>query len=199
MPCRPAALVAPLLVALVATAACRETAAQVVADPLGPVACFELADARGAASSMAISLCAGATSSAPGHCFVAADAYPGLTTDQMIQLCRGATSNEPLACYQRVDEIGTLTTAQAVNYCTTRCPLGPAPPEVNYAPCLAAALEQGTLTEFQARQLCQRSQSVGPVQCLVAGNAATNLTTAQLIELCTQIPACQYINVPPPS
>lgn len=188
---------APWLAAL--GAACqRDARAQVPDDPLGPIGCFEAVDARGLASDTGLDLCTGATSVAPGQCFVATmDRRGDLTTQQMVQLCRGATSLEPLACFERLYAVGTLTANQVIEYCSTTCPLGPAPPQASDPACFGAALERTELATQTIGQLCQSARSAAPVDCFVVGQDVSELSDSQLVQLCAQVYSCQYINVPP--
>lgn len=171
--------------------------AQVLREPLGPLQCFEIADTEGLASTMAIELCAGAISAAPGQCLAIAEDQDVLSTLQIVDLCANATSIEPVACFGRLQADWDLTNEQMIEYCGTRCPLGPAPPEVTNASCLIAATENTNLTYTMAEQLCLRAQSTAPVECFVAGEDATELTYDQLVDLCAETRSCQYVNVPP--
>lgn len=184
--------------ALLAAGCQRDAGAQVPDDPLGPIRCFELVEARGLASTTALDLCTGATSSAPGQCFVAAtDRHGWLTTLQIVRLCRAATSIEPVQCFERLDAAGTLTSEQILGYCATSCPMGPAPPEASDAGCFAVALERANLSAQMAGELCRNSRSAGPATCFMRGEDETALTESQLVQLCTHMWSCQYINVLP--
>lgn len=186
-------------VSLSATACQRDAAAQVVADdPLGPMRCYQIVDAAGLNNNSALGLCSGATSAAPGECYAAADdRLPALTTQQIVRLCQNATSLAPLACYERLEAEGTLTNEQILDYCVTRCPVGPAPPQVSDPACAAAALEQTNLTQSSIGELCSFARSAGPVACYLVGNDTTALTETQLVDLCRQRFGCQYYNLYP--
>lgn len=183
-------------VAVLGVTSRREAEAQVVRDPLGPLACFEIAVAQGLANQTALELCAGAISSAPGQCFALANARQDLASQQIVELCRRATSTEPLACFEELEASGGLTNDQMVGYCATRCAVGPAPSEVNNAACFAGAVETMALADQQARELCLGSQSTAPVQCFAAGEDVTALTELQLIQLCGETRSCQYVTAP---
>jgi hypothetical protein len=186
--------------ALLGAACRREAVAQPPADPLGPIGCFELADAKGLASETALDLCGGATSVAPGECYVGAvDRVHVLTTQKIIQLCRRATSLEPLACFERLHATGTLTEDQVLDYCAMRCPLGPAPAEASNPECVAGALERTNLANQTIGELCTRSRSAGPVECFVRGEEVSQLAESQLVQLCAERPSCQYVTAAPPA
>jgi hypothetical protein len=182
------------LAAMFAGMFCMETArAQVVREPLGPLECFEIADAEGLADSSSLQLCAGAISAAPGQCYAIADNENDLSTPQILNLCTNATSTEPNACFEELQTNGTLTNEQMIDYCATRCPIGPAPAEVSNANCLAVALEVTTLTQQMAERLCVRSITTAPVECFTEGEDTAALTTEQLVDLCAEGRSCQYV------
>jgi hypothetical protein len=189
----------PIVLAVLGAACQRKAGAQVTDDPLGPIGCFEIVDARGLASTAALDLCTGATSVAPGQCYVTGiDRLADLTTLQLVQLCRGATSTAPLACYERLDVDGMLTNDQIIRYCATSCPLGPAPPQSSDPGCFAAALDRTDLSSQMASQLCLSSRSPGPVECFVTGQEVSGLADSSLVQLCAESPSCQYFNALPP-
>lgn len=195
-----AVLLSVMLAMMLSYTSCqRDSEAQVqviVAEPLGPVDCFRVADELGIASTSAVQLCAGATSVAPGQCLAAAVERGVLTTQQMIELCRGSTSMASFECFDELSTRGTLTNNQMIEYCGMRCPLGPPPPEAGNAQCLAAALDRADLTTQSGAELCLLATSAGPVDCFLAGEAATQLPDSQLIQLCAETTHCQYINAP---
>ena len=168
--------------------------AQVVREPLGPLECYEIADKEGLANTSSIQLCAGAISSAPGVCYAIEDNENDLSTTQILDLCTNATSTEPNACFEELQADGTLTNEQMIDYCATRCPIGPAPSEVNNASCLAVALEVTSLSDQMATELCMRSVTTAPVECYIQGEDTAALTTEQLVDLCAEGRSCQYVN-----
>lgn len=184
---------------LAAGAACqREAAAQVVDDPLAPIACFEIIDARNIASETALDVCAAATSSAAGQCFAGAlDRHHELSSQKIVQLCQRATSLEPLTCYERLAAEQTLTEDQILAYCTTSCPAGPAPAQSSDPACFALALERTTLSDQTIGELCLFSRSPGPAECFLQGQAVTELSDQQLVRLCAQRASCQYVITAP--
>jgi len=190
-------LLGVMLAMILSYASCqRDSEAQVVADSLGPIDCFLIADEVGIASTSSVELCAGATSAAPGQCLAAAVDRGVLTTQQIVELCRASTSLEPFTCFEELNAIGTLTNNQMIEYCGMRCPLGPPPPEAGNAQCLATALDRADLTTQSGAELCLLATSAGPVDCFVAGKNATQLPDSQLIRLCAETTHCQYINAP---
>jgi hypothetical protein len=187
----------PLALLLVATACHRDASAQVARDPLGPIRCFEIVDARQVAMSNAIQLCAGALSDAPGRCYSeAGDRFHELSSAQVQQLCTGATSTEPVRCYAELRARGTYTEDQMITYCATRCALAPPPPQVSDPACLNQALARTNLTLQAAGQLCLGASSTGPVECFVAGQRIHKLSDSALIFMCAEATGCQYYNAP---
>jgi len=186
-------LLAPL------AAGCQRVAGAQNADPaLGPIECFELVKDI-LPSTTGMTLCTGATSSAPGHCFVEATKRVGnLTTSQLVTLCQGATTLESLVCYEHLDAEGSLTDDQILDYCALKCPLGPAPPQSANAACVAQGLDRTDLAAKMVGELCLNSQSATPVACYLRGKQTTQLTTSSLVSLCAQRFSCQYVNSPPP-
>jgi hypothetical protein len=184
-----------ILLSLVA-AGCQGSAhAQTYDDPLGPIRCFNLADAAELASQSAIELCSGALSDAPGRCYVQADdTLQELSSQKVLQLCGRATSLDPLACYERLDATGTLTEDQILAYCTTSCAVGPPPAQVSDPACMEVALDRADLALESAGELCAFSRSDGPAQCFIAGQD-TELADSSLIQLCAESTRCQYYNV----
>jgi hypothetical protein len=179
---------------LVGAVACkREASAQVYAqNPLAPVECFRIVDARQLSSDSAIQLCSSALSDAPGQCYVQSlDEFHELTTDQILQLCGGATTTQPVACYARLSASGVLTENQMIDYCRTTCALGPPPPEASNPACLDAALTDTDLSLQLAGELCNRSSSAGPVACFVAGQDLHKIADSKLITLCAEYRNCQ--------
>lgn len=190
-------LLSAMLAAMLSYASCqRDSEAQVVADSLGPIDCFQVADEIGIASTSAVELCAGATSVAPGQCLAAAVDRGVLTIQQIVELCQGSTSLESFSCFDELAAMGTLTNQQMIEYCGMRCPLGPPPPEAGNPQCLAAALDNADLTAQSGAELCLLATSASPVDCFVAGEAGTRLPDSQLIQLCAERTHCQYINAP---
>jgi hypothetical protein len=187
-------------IALLLATACRRNAVAQTADTaaLGPIACFEVVDALGIASSTGLQLCTRATSSAPGDCFAAASArLPGLATSDLVNLCHGATTLETVECYESLYAQGGLTEQQVIGYCAMTCPLGPAPPQSSSAACVREGLDRTQLADQMIGELCSRSRSAMPVSCYLQGEASTQLSDSQLVELCTQNFSCQYVNTPP--
>jgi hypothetical protein len=186
---------------LLVLAACKhDAAAQATRDPLAPVRCFQLADAKNLASDTAIQLCAGTATEAPGHCYVTGvNLLQALSTQQIVQLCTFATSLAPIECYRRLNDDGELTDEQIIPYCATTCPLGPPPPQASHPACLQGASRQTDLSNDSATQLCGGASSAGPVQCFVEGERTTQLAESQLVQLCAEALRCQYYNVIPPS
>ena len=181
---------------LVAGAACkRQAVAQVMRDPLGPVQCFEIVDAKQLSEQSGIELCTAALSDAPGRCYAqAVDEFHELSTQKILQLCSRATSTEPVACYARLAATGVLTEDQMIAYCTTTCALGPPPPEASNAACLSEAMSRTNLSLQLAGELCDRAASAGPVQCLLAGQDLHKIADSSLITLCAESRRCQYYN-----
>jgi hypothetical protein len=181
-------------------AACQGGAlAQTTSDPLGPVRCYEIADAAQLAGDSAIQLCAGALSDAPGRCYAGAiDRFHGLSTQEVLQLCHGATSLEPLSCFAHLDATHELTEDQMIEYCTTACPLGPPPSEVASPACLEVAMHRTGLALQSAGELCAASRSAGPAFCYVDGQKLHGVAESKLVALCTEANRCQYYNAAPP-
>ncbi len=186
-----------LLGAVLGGACQREAIAQPVDDPLAPIGCFEIVDARNIASDSVIDLCTAATSLAPAQCFVnALDRHHELSTSQIIQLCRRATTLEPLGCYERLDREGKLTEDQLIGYCAMYCPVGPPAAQSASPACFAAALARTSLAEQTIGQLCFNSRSAGPVDCYLRG-LDSNLSDTKLVQLCAQTASCQYVTAVP--
>jgi hypothetical protein len=184
-----------LCLLLLALGSCQRDALAQNADPaLGPIACFEQVNGD-VASQTGIELCRAATSAAPGQCFVEASSRAsGLTTNEMVVLCAGATSLDPLDCYQRLVARGNLTENQAIGYCAPQCPLGPAPAESSSPQCVGDGLDRTQLAEQSVGELCRASRSATPVECFLRGEASTQLSDSQLVDLCQQQFSCQYVN-----
>ncbi len=178
---------------LLSTACGRNASAQNELDPLSPVQCFQIVDAKNLSNQSALELCAGAISDAPGRCYAEAiDQLHSLSSQQIMQLCQSATSMDPIACYARLDAIGTLTGDQMIGYCTTACPVGPPPPESSSPACLGTAVERTQLALQTAGELCLGSRSAGPVDCYLAGRELQTLADSQLVQLCAETTRCQY-------
>ncbi len=187
-----------LLWVLMAAACQRAADAQVVRDPLGPIRCFMMMDARQIASDTAIQLCAGAISDAPAQCFgIADDRVQSLASSKAVTLCEQATSTEPIECFMDLDAQGVFTEDQMIAYCRTTCAVGPPPPEVSSSACLSAASEQTDLSLQLAGELCLRASSPGPVQCFLAGQDLHTISDSKLITLCRETIECQYYNASP--
>ena len=184
---------------LFALVACRQEAtAQVARDPLGPVRCFQIAQAEQIAEDSAIDLCAGALSDAPGRCLARTlELYPQLASSKVVDLCRAATSLAPLQCFARLDAEEQLTEDQMIAYCGTFCPLGPPPPQTSNPACLTEALDQTNLALQTAGELCIGASSAGPARCFVAGDDLQTLSELKLVRLCRERVQCQYYNVTP--
>jgi hypothetical protein len=185
-----------LAVLLSAAASCKQEAqaqAQVAYDPLGPIYCYQIADAAQLDIDHAVQLCSAALSDAPGRCYaVSLDRFHELSSQKILQLCRAATSLAPVGCYARLDTLGTLTEDQMVAYCTTACSLGPPPAQVASPACLDAAVRYTNLSLQSAGELCQASRSAGPVQCFMAGLQLQEVAESKLIQLCAEARRCQY-------
>jgi len=178
---------------------CRASAlAQSGDDPLAPVRCYMLADAKNLASESAIQLCSAALSEAPGRCYVeAVDRLHQLSEQKVLTLCAHATSLQPLNCYRRLAAAGTITEDQMISYCATRCALGPAPAQVSDAGCIETAIRIGLALQT-AGELCAGSRSAGPALCLQAGRDLHTLTDSSLVRLCSEARRCQS-EYPPPT
>jgi hypothetical protein len=177
----------------------REVTAQ-SQDPIAPVRCFRIVDAMHLAEDSAIDLCASALNDAPGSCYaLASQQFAQLATQKVLTLCAGTTSIEPVACFARLATSGRLTEDQMVAYCTTRCALGPPPPEASHPLCLDQALRATSLTQQSAAVLCNGAGSVGPVQCFLDGRSLNKVSDSKLIRLCVEARSCQYYNAAPPS
>lgn len=195
---RAAALPALVLLLLSGVGCRRDAHAQVTRDPLGPIRCFEIVDARQLAMSGAIQLCAGALSDAPGQCYSeAVDRFHELSDAKVLQLCTGATSTESVRCYAALRARGTYTEDQMIAYCATRCALAPPPPQVSDPACLNQALGRTNLALQSAGQLCLGASSTGPVECFLAGQRFHKLADATLVLMCAESTGCQYYNAPP--
>ena len=154
-------------------------------DP-GPIACFaEATRTTGLAQADAKQLCLGAVDMSPSRCFVDAMNTGALTMAQAQQLCFGATSDAPVECTERLEERSGLVTGAIVDYCAAlHWPLIP-PPNGGSADCIDAAQATG-VSDTQAVQVCQGSQSTEPARCIVHGRVY-GLVDSDLVELCATL------------
>jgi hypothetical protein len=183
-----------IFIALVFVVGCKASAQGLPDDPLGPVRCFEIADAKQLSSDSAYQLCTGALSDAPGRCYATAiDQFHNLSQQQILQLCSGATSQEPLGCFANLTAGGELTEDQMIQFCSTRCAVGPPPPQVSNAACMGVAINEAGLALQTAGQLCTGARSAGPAQCFLEGSRINHLAESKLVDMCTESRRCQYV------
>lgn len=155
-----ALLVAAGLAGAAGLSAC-ETKAAVAqaqpADPLGPIACYVVADGARLASITARRLCAGAQSEAPARCFVAADQANELSETQSLALCYGATSTEPAQCAAAAAADGKTANQTIVQNCSAR---GAGIVVSSDVPaCVAYGHSSLRLSDFQLAELCAPGSS----------------------------------------
>ena len=182
-------------IALLFIVGCKASAQGIPDDPLGPVRCFEIVDAKQLASDSAYQLCAGARSDAPGRCYATAiDQLHYFSEQQILQLCANATDLQPLACAQHLDASGELTEDQTVQFCATRCAIGPPPTQVSNAACLSVATNQANLALQTAGELCTGARSAGPAQCFLEGSKINHLASSKLVDMCAESHSCQYVS-----
>ena len=174
---------------------CKASAQGIPDDPLGPVRCFEIADAKQLASDTAYQLCSGARSDAPGRCYATGiDRLKSFSEQQILQLCSNATDLQPLACAEHLDALGTVTEQQAIDVCCAHLPVGSLPPQVSNAACMSVATEQAGLALKTAGELCLGSRSAGPAECFLAGSKINHLASSKLVVMCAESPSCQYVS-----
>lgn len=182
-------------IALLFVVGCKASAQGLPDDPIGPVRCFDIVDAKGLASDSAYQLCAGALSDAPGRCYATGvDQLKMFSEQQILQLCSNATDLQPLACAQQLDASGTVTEQQAIEYCATHCPIGPPPAQVSNAACMSVATSQAGLALQTAGELCLGSRSAGPAECFLAGSKINHLASSKLVAMCAESRSCQYVS-----
>ena len=186
-----------VVLSLMFTLACSRTSVAQVADyrdPLGPVACFDLATNRVATFS-ALALCAGAPSDAPARCMTEALAQGTLTSQDAVLLCRGAMSTDPSRCFERLSDTTAIDKTRIIDYCAAPLAFAPTIPASSTA-CVEAALDEADLWEQITLTLCRGSTSAAPVSCFTYGRDVIALTDHDLATLCSPASSWEYRALP---